>query len=320
MPKCDLLMDNLTFHVALLTMQSTLLVSSQHPPTQLHDFLPKPRDQTLPASTADGSSKDEEEKNAAEPQLRIAWQYGKYLRKNQEASTPSTRSDGSRRGKWCHDFDLSKGWGDSALAKEHQSISLNGGEARLDLVDACMKFVESLDFREKGGRVGRMAVLSFGSIDWELGYGCPQTGSIITKTLLQLKAAIFQKRCVVMVTLPANTLTLSDANRVRHIADICFTLDSHHEPSVSDVIPLVTDAGSVTGIIRLDKFRMAPGLMPSQFGCRSQWNLVRQRRKKMDITPMEIDPDAEAAVGSEEVQKSGPACGANVGSAPSLDF
>jgi len=282
-----------------------------------------PRDEVAPTSAPDIRQENPtDEKNGAssEPQLRIAWQYGRYLRKNQEAASSSTHNESTKQGEWCHEFYLSKAWSGSAGAV-HQSISLNGKESGQDLVDTCMKFVESLDFREKGNKVGRVAVLSLGSIDWGVGYGCSETGRLIIETLVQLKAAIFLKRCIVMVTVPANALTSSDATRVRHIADICFTLQSHHDPSVSDIIPLVTDAVSVTGIIRLDKFRMAPGLMPSQNASRSPWHLVRQRRKKMDITPMELDPDAEAAAaGGGEVRNSGPVCTPGIGATPSVDF
>lgn len=92
--------------------------------------------------------------------------------------------------------------------------------------------------------VGRIAVLSLGSLGWQLqpeevlqpygslgsntssgGSGIPQ-GTAVLRALLQLKALVRDRRCAAAVSVPAALFSPSDVARMQHIADCVIALES----------------------------------------------------------------------------------------------
>lgn len=86
--------------------------------------------------------------------------------------------------------------------------------------------------------VGRIAVLSLGSLGWQLGEpeqqpaaggsisGDGGAGTALLRALLQLKALVREARCTAVASVPAALLSPSDAARLHHLADCVVSLES----------------------------------------------------------------------------------------------
>ncbi|PSC68407.1 elongator complex 4 [Micractinium conductrix] len=174
-----------------------------------------------------------------------------------------------------------------------------------------LKRGSAVDKDEEGGEehVGRLAVLSLGSLGWQAtpqpgtgvfssgggsasggGTGA-SAGTAVLRTLLQLKGTLRDRRCAAVVSVPAMLFSPSDLARMQHLADGVVALESVADGS--DIARLAPDPASVAGLLHLRK--------PPALGTTSRpapdvaLHLVRHRRRRLAITPVEIDPDAEVA-------------------------
>lgn len=100
-------------------------------------------------------------------------------------------------------------------------------------------------------QVGRIAVLSLGSLGWQLGSGAAlatsgsvqpysslggssssssssssSPGTTVLRALLQLKALVRDRRCTAAVSVPAGLFSPSDVARMQHLADCVIALES----------------------------------------------------------------------------------------------
>lgn len=182
----------------------------QKTPRPQQDITPNTTTHALQeASTSkDGPSIDSTEKKNKEEQveLRIAWQYGKYLKNeslNGSGQQHGKRSSSSGK-EWCHTFDLTKQGGKECLVKCAHAVSLvHSTESSLtehhetetaraaeyvtenrfgcplsSLVASIAQFIDKTRPLKSGaaaahqtvalkpGNIGRIAVMSLGSFDW----------------------------------------------------------------------------------------------------------------------------------------------------------
>jgi elongator complex protein 4 len=104
--------------------------------------------------------------------------------------------------------------------------------------------------------VGRIAVLSLGSLGWQLGSkaagGTSSSGSsdgsgggAVLRALLQLKALARDRRCAVAVSVPAALFSASDLARMQHIADGVIALESVADDS--DIVRWVRSLDAAAG-------------------------------------------------------------------------
>eukprot|EP00798_Chlamydomonas_sp_ICE-L_P007826 gene7826-1025_t len=155
----------------------------------------------------------------------------------------------------------------------------------------------------KGGpeSVGRLVLQSLGGSAWSRsllsGDGDAAAGGeqLLVQTLLRLKALVQDSRCCVMVTCPCSVLTPSTCARLQHIADAVLVLDTLSNDS--DVYQLLPDAQSAVALLSVRKLPSA-GMAAPRLADTTVY-VLRNKRKRLAITPVEVDPDAEARLQDE---------------------
>lgn len=174
--------------------QSLMLATAKELLGGVETFIPRhvpPRSDFDSRTKADddrGSQKAAaNEDDETEPQLRIAWQYGRYLRKQQQQHGGSSGHVSSSFGSkgvsrrplqrdWCHEFDLTKSAGAEGLARCRIETKVFSGERDESLAAETARFTESLKTAEGTHRVGRCVILSLGDVEWGTSGGrAPQT-------------------------------------------------------------------------------------------------------------------------------------------------
>jgi elongator complex protein 4 len=302
-----------------------------------------------------------EEQKAGET-LRIAWQYRRYIKAQQQqqqeqqrgpaapaagSRAPASQRDGGKGSRpyikdWCHAFDLTRPAGEEALARSRAEVCTCSGEGGATLLLSAAKHLVDTIAEPEGAtgsqsaalpavsrtvgspdRVGRLAVLSLGSSDWTLGTGGHDSsseafGTAVLRTLLALRGQISGTRCSVMVTVPAAVYSPSWLARMQRVADAVIALESVADGS--DLARLASDPASVAGLIHVRKLPAMGTVVPPL--PESELHLVRNRRRRLAISAVEIDPDAEAAEASGTAMKSVAAalCGGPPLKASVLDF
>jgi len=352
--------------------QRTLLVASTEPEGGISSFLPKLLD-PIAAEKEREAKKKEKEEDAV--QLKIAWQYGRYLKPDSTSSSDSGRSgsdghigsisSGGSRGQspghqqqsrnsfqnrptgrdWCHAFDVSKyasscaSSGDSGIQSEgttplatvelvlcgndmnKTSSNVSDAEPREKLITSVAAFIAPSNASQqpppqKTTSVSRVAVLSLGDAAWNFGngLGSPQARRSAIQSLLQLKAVVRDTKSCAIVTVPAALYTHSDRRRMAHIADVVLSLEAVHDDS--DIVRLAPDPSSVAGLLHLQKLCSIGSIAAP--APQNPLYLVRSKRRRMSITPVEIDPDAEeseAAAGAGSTMVPGGGSGGGGGGA-----
>jgi elongator complex protein 4 len=373
--------------------QRTLLVSSTEPEGGIASFLPKLLDPVAAEKEKEAKKKEEQEDAV---QLKIAWQYGRYLKPSSDGTSSNTstggvgsvssggvlhstgqqqqRNSGQNRpaGRdWCHVYDLSKpaasgvgdGGGEEAVAPavelvlcgDNDNISINTAvDSREKLITSVAAFIsppppsspapapqQQKQTTASTTSVSRVAVLSLGDAAWNLGGTISNGGGLSStkarrtavQSLLQLKAVVRDTKSCALVTVPAAYFTNSDKRRMSHIADIVLSLQAVQDDS--DIVRLAPDSSTVSGLLHLEKLA-SMGLIAAP-APQNPLYLVRSKRRRMAITPVEIDPDAEeadaagggggggaaaavAGVGSGRTPASALLCGGPAKGKPDLDF
>lgn len=345
-------------HVALLRYflgegaacnQRTLLVASTEPDGGISSFLPKLLDPVAAEKEREAKKKEKEEDAV---QLKIAWQYGRYLKPDSTFSSGSTgggigsvssgggggsllQSTGHQQQQrnslqnrpagrdWCHAFDLSKtsgGGGQSEGAaplgevelvvcgsdrnNTRQGVSNDGSSkgaagSREQLITSVAAFVApsgAPQQPQKSTSVSRVAVLSLGDAAWNLGNGVggPDSRRAAIQSLIQLKAVVRDTKSCGIVTVPAALYTNSDTRRMAHIADVVLSLEAVQDDS--DIVRLAPDPSTIAGLLHLQKLCSIGSIAAP--APQNPLYLVRSKRRRMAITPVEIDPDAEEADGA----------------------
>jgi len=365
----------------------SILLATPHPldPTNnnsMHGFLPGI---ALPSSSSSSKDKkqqkeeEEEEKEEEEEEehsLRIAWQYKRYLTKNEPiqsayaSNTPSTPSASSAKKStsrngglrdWCHKFDLTKTFtysketpereASSSVLGRLESIVCDNIDGKQKMIAAVVNLVKSLNSTTTASKsttaavsthdtlypklppltapyqVGRIGVLSLGSLDWGWGGYCtPEWSMMVLQTLLSLKSLVRDSRCSVVVTLPPAGHSDSTLSKIMHAADCVVAFEALSDDS--GLVRLAPDSATVGGLMRVVKLHdqgTVRAVKPPV-----ELYLVRNRRRRLAISAVEVDPDAEAGLlvgdgngggGGSGGKVAGMLCGGGgVGKASVLDF
>jgi elongator complex protein 4 len=377
--------------------QRTLLLASTEPEGGISSFLPKLLDPVAAEKEKEAKKKVKEEDAV---QLKIAWQYGRYLKpEHGTASGNSTglssvssgvtggsgllQSTGQQKNSlqnrsagrdWCHSYDLSKpafssGGGSGGISNggldastieplefilcgSNNGCLLTKNSSREHLVTSTASFIPKTTISSAAqnqpkstttSSVSRIAVLSLGDAAWNIGdeggkdnntstssgaVGSCESRRSTIQSLLQLKSVVRDTRSCIIVTVPAALYTASDKKRMSHIADVVLSLEAVQDDS--DVVRLAPDPSSVSGLLHLQKLAsMGSICAPAP---QNPLYLVRSKRRRMAITPVEIDPDAEETEAAGGGQGGGggggggrtPAsallCGGPAKGKPDLDF
>lgn len=236
------------------TGHCTLLAAAIDPPAGTEAFLPKLIDPAVAAAEKDSEKQSAREEDAV--QLRIAWQYGRYLKPQGGKDTglgamtssggalkssgvlgqqQQQRGPGRPTGRdWCHVFDLSKPANAATLAHHSspQLILSSAIEARKSLITSAAEFVQALKAHSSGPQgIGRLAVLSLGSGEWNFGVGTVEGRRSVIQSLIQLKAVVRDSKCAAVVTVPTALHTESDRSRMAHVADVVLALEAVQDDS-----------------------------------------------------------------------------------------
>eukprot|EP00192_Tetraselmis_astigmatica_P021672 CAMPEP_0117684042 /NCGR_PEP_ID=MMETSP0804-20121206/20830_1 /TAXON_ID=1074897 /ORGANISM="Tetraselmis astigmatica, Strain CCMP880" /LENGTH=294 /DNA_ID=CAMNT_0005494891 /DNA_START=74 /DNA_END=954 /DNA_ORIENTATION=+ len=202
--------------------QALCFASGEGLPGGAAAFIPaQPR--TGSSATVSAASEDEE------PELRIAWQYRRYIKSKAAAdakreSEQSSRSRQTRRSlssshgssasgtatEWCHKFDLGRPLGSKVLEMSGTTVTevqCNGATAMSDLKGAISSFVQRVQKAGSSGgtraplSVGRIVVDGLGSPMWQLDGQPTPAEDAITHMLYWIRGVVRDTRCAAVVTL-----------------------------------------------------------------------------------------------------------------------
>lgn len=261
-------------------------------------------DYVLKNMTRHDAAKEEAAERAAEAaareetKLRIAWQYEKFAKKSVNPGhsssavgkpalgvhkSPMMRS----RSPWCHDFDISK-----PPSKEEVESTLQQGSgctytlAPGDLFVAktlshVKEFCQSI---ETSSTVGRFVIPSLGGVEWS-----DACDSRLLGLLLLLKQQAQQTHLCIFISVPLQEMSPSLAAKMCHIVDSVIDLQSVED--MSQVVKLSPDPRTVAGHLEIRKLPAfgAPSAPLPQITS----YVIRHKRRRITIRPVEVDPDAE---------------------------
>ncbi|GAX75423.1 hypothetical protein CEUSTIGMA_g2867.t1 [Chlamydomonas eustigma] len=162
--------------------------------------------------------------------------------------------------------------------------------------------------------VGRLVVESLGSPDWWLNVGslegqeaesrqasCVPLGWMgavdqqererqVVAFIQQLKHRVQDSRCSALVTCPAGSFSTSTMLRLQHASDVVFSIQTISDDS--EVYALLPDASSSSALFSLTKLPSA-GMIAPRLPDASLY-VIRNKRRRIAISMVDIDPDASA--------------------------
>lgn len=276
---------------------------------------------------------DESEKKNTEmdeSKLRIAWQYEKY-RNPRGMHAQSLAAQGPRpalgapriqvtsirtKSRWSHDFDVSKPppatYVEDVLTRLHDTsdvrvLAVNPSEGIVSqTVERVKEFADSISresFATSPGSIGRIILPRIGSLEWDAGTTTERGDERLVNLLTQLRSLAQQRTNIsIMATIHMDHLDESYAARIRHVADAFFDLESVDD--TSQVVNLSKDSKTVAGHLEIQK-------LPA-FGCikaplpQITSYIIRNKRRRLMIEAVEVDPDAEQAWLDKEAQEMNP--------------
>ena len=247
----------------------------------------------------------EEEAAKSQTRLRIAWQYEKYSAKSTSTQLQNTTqrpalgisntSHGIRtKSPWCHHFDISKAPDRSVVEDKIQQntnasiekIQTREGRVVGQIVKKVKEFIDSLNKATNASQtIGRIVIQELGGLAWD-----SLDARHLVNLLVHLRHVAQQSSKVsIVITVPIHQLETSDAARVKHIADSYIELEAVED--ISQVVKLSTDSKTVAGHLEIYKLAVFGATKSSRPQITSY--IVRNKRKRLYIQPVEVDPDAE---------------------------
>ncbi|GLI69199.1 hypothetical protein VaNZ11_013771 [Volvox africanus] len=301
----------------LACRQRVLWLTGSPPPGGPAAFLPA---EASPSQS--GGSVAEDDGGKEQPELRIAWQYKKYIKDDSPVQAggtyrPAPRSSSSSTARtvaagvgreWCHSYDLTRPMGEEALgASSLDVVRCSGPNAYGEADAAADAFLSSLRTApeagpgpgsgaattatlpgQRSGGVGRLVFESAGSLAWG-GGGSGASEQMLLRLLYNVRRRAMQARCAVMMTVPAGLLSPGCAARLPHLADTVLALEG-----LMDDMPLfklLPDPNSAVALLSLRKVSSAGMVGPRLPD--GQLYVVRNKRRRLALSPVEVDPDAE---------------------------
>ncbi|KAL6762994.1 Elongator complex protein 4 [Haematococcus lacustris] len=345
----------------MATRQKTLLLSPSSLPGGLQQFLPAevkagvastaastatPPDSGVAGGAGAGAG------GAADTELRIAWQYRKYLNspqglgsagstatqqlqqpQQQRAGAPAASAAGAAAAakkaveagigrEWCHSFDLTRSASEQDLADSRLELRVclgpgNLQQASLHAAGFARSFLPASSAPGLPGpaaalargpeSVGRLVIQSLGSPQWR-GGGQQEAGEgegeeeeeggeegegswrEVSQLLYSLRRAVADSRCAAVVSCQADTMPESWQMRLQHMCDVVLAVDTLSDDS--DIFKLLPDAASAAALLSVRKLPLAGLVAPRCV--KQELYVIRNKRKRLAVTPVEVDPDAEA--------------------------
>lgn len=345
--------------------QKVAWLTPRLPPGGPSTFLPA---EAAPSSSSGAHARAETEDDASSD-LKIAWQYKKYIKEaNEGKATPSSSSTAGPKkpastvnaveagiGRvWCRSFDLTKQMGEEKVLKSGMvakeccsyNYSPHGSTDRHPIglegaLETSLAFIKSFPPSEPQGQgvrapaavarggmnlgpesVGRLVVQSLGTIDWrpnlppasDVDPGVEEILEIeieVLRFMIRLRQALRDARCTALITLPQATFSPSALKRIQHVADCVLSLETLSDDS--EVFRLIPDSSTASALLTLTKLSSVGACVAPRIVDGAVF-VVRNKRKKITITTVEIDPDAEDKGGRKDDK------GQVTKSSSSLDF
>jgi len=239
-------------------------------------------------------------------------------------STGSALSKGQQqvvrtRSPWCHAYDITKPPSEDIVSKLESngsiSVTVSAGQAAVnettdairDFIHECGLAAYALKSENQNTRkntssapsetrqpsAGRVIIPSLAGLAWDDDASFDNSDLAAQRAiaiLFEAKRLAQTAKLGIMVTAQLSQVSPSDRIRMMHIADSVISLEAVDD--TSQVVKLSTDSRTVSGLARICKLPAAGALMaPSpQITC----YVVRNKRRRLAISPIEIDPDAEA--------------------------
>lgn len=261
-----------------------------------------------------------------ESKLRIAWQYEKYRNptamhaqtmaaQGQRPALGSSRNQINTirtKSKWSHDFDIAKPppakYTEDILKLARQKsdvriLSINPSDGFVSqTIGRVTEFIDSIsrkEFASTSGSVGRIIIPHLGNLAWD--DDTPGRGEErLVNLLTQLRSIVQQRSNIsIMMTVPMRHLNQSQSAKIRHVSDAFFDLESVED--TSQVVNLSKDSKTVAGhmeILKLPAFGAIKAPLPQITSY-----IIRNKRRRLVIEAVEVDPDAEQAWLEKEAQE-----------------
>ncbi|KAJ9510473.1 hypothetical protein QJQ45_015946 [Haematococcus lacustris] len=333
----------------MATRQKTLLLSPSPLAGGLQQFLPaevKAGVASTAASTATppgsgvAGGAGAGAGGAADTELRIAWQYRKYINspqglgsastatqqlqqpQQQRAGAPAAAAAGTAAAakkaveagigrEWCHSFDLTRSASEQDLAASRLELRVCLGSGNLQQASLhAAGFARSfLPASSAPGLPGPAAALARGPESvGRLGGGQQEAGEgegeeeeeggeegegswrEVSQLLYSLRRAVADSRCAAVLSCQADTMPESWQMRLQHMCDVVLAVDTLSDDS--DIFKLLPDAASAAALLSVRKLPLAGLVAPRCV--KQELYVIRNKRKRLAVTPVEVDPDAEA--------------------------
>ncbi|GJX70080.1 elongator complex protein 4 isoform X1, partial [Tanacetum coccineum] len=203
---------------------------------------------TLPSILV--SKDDKSRKTDSEPKdLRIAWQYKKYLGENKPHFE-------ERDGKveYCNDFDLKKPIEKYLIMENRvECVSLLDCPSLAGLRDSCSKFLSQLP-RYDGNitSAGRIAIQSFCAPQCEYYDKASNDEWDMLSFIRSLKSMVRSSNAVAFLTFPASLVSPSVSKRWQHMADTLLSVKAIPDED-KELASLLTGYQDMLGLLSVQK-------------------------------------------------------------------
>ena len=247
-------------------------------------------------------------------ELRIAWQYGRYLKRIDQSSSSNSRKQGSGgRGEWCHAFDITKPATPMGLTSSTEQEGTprvvywcpeNNDKNYKNCVDVVREFIHNKNSSRtktatstSAKSIGRIAIAFSPAM---LTTQTATTRVSLVQAMVQLKSLVRDTTCAVVVTVPwglmcsssgdnGNGDAATDKIRLCHVADCVLAVEAVRDDA--DLVRMAPDPGTIVGLLHVQKMASV-GLVAAPEPQHPLY-LIRKKRRKLVFAPIEIDPDAE---------------------------
>lgn len=305
----------------IANQQSIHFYKSSHIPDDSMNFIEQlPHISGLPSSTGKIDKNDDESIKKKESDIKIAWQYKKYL--SSDKDTLSLTS--SKKKSWCHSFDLNKTM--SAAEIKHAEIhTITFNPSKDHIKDKFMKLYEKLatyilECNQKMSRDGskkiiRIAIQSISSPIW--GSSLEERESQTLLFLRSLKGLLRQALASCMITIPSHLFSEEFMLKVRYIADSVVEFSAFTDFE-SEKNPVFAEFDGLFIVKKLHRINTLISLMSSQ-----PTYTFEYKRKKLSIEKFHLPPEISRSTTSTDEEKKAKAsllCQPGPSGSSDLDF
>lgn len=281
--------------------QTIHFYKSSHIPDDSMNFIEQlPHISGLPSSNDQQKKNDEELNKQKESDIKIAWQYKKYL--SSDKDTISLTS--SKKKSWCHSFDLNKNM--SAAEIKHAEIhTITFSPSKDHIKEKLMKLYENLatyilecnQQMAKDGpkKIIRIAIQSFSSPLWGSSKEDREHETLLF--LRSLKGLLRQALASCMITIPSHLFSEEFMLKVRYIADsvVGFSAFTDFE---NEKNPVFAEFDGLFSVKKLHRINTLISMMSSQPTYTFEF-----KRKKLSIEKFHLPPEISRSTTSTDEEK-----------------